>query len=255
MYGSDSNKFYWLGFMYADGNVYKDKSRDSYTLGIDLSQKDMGHLKKIATILGIPVSLRDSVKSCRIRTRKKSIVAPLREMGLLERKSLSNDLTLWNNIPVDHRWAFVRGYFDGDGSISFWAVKKKPNLAIVGSASFIREICEFLRGQDILCSISSKESLWRLSITSTNHIIKFRDLVYSPEGDWLERKREKLESVVAFQKKLIRRSVYFAKHANKWTSRAVYSNGKVKHIGLFETKEAAICAFDSFRRSFLETIN
>ncbi len=95
--------------------------------------------------------------------------------------------------------------------------------------------------------MSSDNGLHRITISNSNMLKIIRDLMYNNADVYLERKRDKLFSVMPFKKKTTRISVYFAKHARKWVSRIVFSDGKVKHIGLFPSKEAASIAFYEYQ--------
>jgi hypothetical protein len=59
-------------------------------------------------------------------------VKAITSFGISKRKSLTLEFP---NIPDEYFWHFVRGYFDGDGSICL--VKGKPVVSFVGSVSFV----------------------------------------------------------------------------------------------------------------------
>lgn len=119
---------YFLGFIYADGNVYSSKKWNSSVLTITQSQKDVDilylfkkHIKSDKDIRKIIIGGKDyfemsinSVKLC----------SDLKKHGVVENKSLI--LTFPDFIDEDLMHHFIRGYFDGDGCI--WEGKRKKMI-------------------------------------------------------------------------------------------------------------------------------
>lgn len=105
----DALRAYWIGFIAADGYVYKGKA-----LKIELAERDKSHIE----------SLRDLLTDSRLyfRTPKKTIglyvsspqmVADLLKYGIHQAKSATLRLPL--NMPEDFFFDWLRGYYDGNG--------------------------------------------------------------------------------------------------------------------------------------------
>ncbi len=111
---------YFVGLMAADGNLYH---KTSYMIRIELKDNDAYILNKIRDILDIgtvKITERKSYgkiqKSALFRVNNKSLYNKLLEIGLTPNKSLT---LKWPKVPKKYYRDFVRGFFDGDGSISF----------------------------------------------------------------------------------------------------------------------------------------
>jgi intein-encoded DNA endonuclease-like protein len=113
-------KAYWLGFLFADGNV---KSDTSYILELTLAEIDEDHLQKFSEFIGTnPAPLKKryvslgekTFVSYRLSICNKKIVCDLIKLGCVPNKSL---VLKFPKIPEHLRNHFMRGYFDGDGTL------------------------------------------------------------------------------------------------------------------------------------------
>lgn len=145
-------KAYWLGFIFADGCVYRNEDR----FRINLSIKDRNHLEKFAAflkfkgVIGINTVNRDekTFKLCYVSFRNKHICDRLKQYGCTSNKSLTlkfPDISIFktNNLVID----FIRGYFDGDGSLGLCKTStksKKEFLSLLGTKEFLQEIRKYL---------------------------------------------------------------------------------------------------------------
>ena len=136
----DTNeKAYWLGFLYADGCVSIGKKR--YCVELSLKGSDIAHLWKFNDFLGFDRKLQKVkigdcrcgekiCKRCRISVSSKHLCLRLKELGCMPRKSL---ILQFPNLDIfkerDFVYDFLRGYFDGDGSVQLVG-KKKHSLSL-----------------------------------------------------------------------------------------------------------------------------
>ena len=121
----NARKAYWLGFIMADGNIYHYKNSDKCSLEIKISQNDGYLLREFAKDIGFPIDKVKDGSSLRkgtecfytsFRTYNKRVVESLSQYGIKDSKSGNECFP--SNIPSDFKRDFIRGYFDGDGSIS-----------------------------------------------------------------------------------------------------------------------------------------
>lgn len=148
-------KAYILGFIYADGFVGDEKHNN---IVISINDRDL--LEEIASLLNFTGSIRGTSKGGFENSKEgfslnfsSSIMATrLREIGLYPNKSLT--LIKFPKIRKDLERHFIRGYFDGDGSIylshnttyhMITGEKKKyiyPTycFSILGTFEFLKEI-------------------------------------------------------------------------------------------------------------------
>lgn len=122
------NKAYFLGFLFADGrNVYKKDE-----IKIQLQECDLHILesfkKEIESILPIKIN-RQAISNGEIRNYYilrmcgKHLCDRLNELGMTPNKSATISLPKEGEVPHEYFRDFLRGYVDGNGSIS-WCSKR-----------------------------------------------------------------------------------------------------------------------------------
>lgn len=189
---------YVVGFWAADG--YISKRGKSYTWG--LVQKDREHLVKINEIMGNNKPLMKKGPTCwQIRCYNKIYYDRMSEMGYSSRKSNKMPIPELSKRMMRH---FLRGYFDGDGSVMI----KRTTLKVVftcGDKEFLNFIKNYLianvgtKGGSIFgisnenSDTSFKGSAHQLSY-STHDSLKLYDYFYKDDPLCLGRKKEIFES-------------------------------------------------------------
>jgi hypothetical protein len=183
---------YWLGFLYADGYV-RMKDGKSGELKLKLKDTDRSHIEKFLTdiecIKPIKCGIDNKSKFCSVTVYSNLIVNKLFELGCVNNKTQKIRLPNLNESLMNH---FIRGYFDGDGSIS--KVKNRPNsfvVSICSNKNFNEDIIKFLGyGKDIKFDNYSVIKINRLI-----EITKFRDYIYTNANTLLERKLIKFKEI------------------------------------------------------------
>lgn len=133
-------KAYWLGFLYADGCVHSNSNEISITL------KDRDHLEKFRKAIKSNNKIGESIdkrfssmpKIYHFSIKDKQLKSDLIKWGCIPNKSLT--LTKIPNIPRDFVSHFIRGYFDGDGSLHWLNGTKNFRISFVGTAPFLKDI-------------------------------------------------------------------------------------------------------------------
>lgn len=133
-------KAYWLGFLYADGCVHSNSNE------ISITSKDRDHLEKFRKAIKSNNKIGESVdrrfsslpKIYHFSIKDKQLKSDLIKWGCVPNKSLS--LTKIPNIPRDFVSHFIRGYFDGDGSLHWLNGAKNFRISFVGTAPFLKDI-------------------------------------------------------------------------------------------------------------------
>ncbi|MBT4870821.1 MAG: aminoacyl-tRNA hydrolase [Candidatus Diapherotrites archaeon] len=124
---------YVLGWMYSDGHI----SKDGCTFGFHLGRKDLKILEKIKSLLQSDHKIRINPTHIELRFHSLLMVEDLGKLGCESRKT--KKIRFPKDIPKKYKLDFIRGYFDGDGSIMF----NKPNTIKVnftGNEQFIKEL-------------------------------------------------------------------------------------------------------------------
>ena len=132
---------YWAGFILADGYIRKN----SNNLHIKLQKKDYDHLIKFLRCLKIEED--DINKILKNRKNYTSIDLFINNLvhGLMKNFSIGNNKSLTafidNRIPNHLMNHFIRGYFDGDGSITNAGIY--PTISITGTINTLNAIMDF----------------------------------------------------------------------------------------------------------------
>lgn len=189
------DKAYMLGFIAADGCVVD--SKDTKATQIKISAKDIILLKWFANLIGFNLNFyhetRKSSKSFVLRLGSVHMVKSLSQYGIVPRKSLI--LKPYYGIREDLICHYIRGYFDGDGWVTF--NKKYLKIGFCGSWFMINWINKQLKNH---CNIKTNKISKHGNIYTIQYsgckAIRIRDFIY-PNKDvfGLPRKKEKLFSV------------------------------------------------------------
>lgn len=135
-------KSYWLGFLYADGSVYKD-NKGNYRFELGLAEKDLIHIEKFKKFVDSKhtIKYRVKTKSFRLVFNDHQFTKNLIDLGCVPNKSLILTFPTEDQVPLELQRHFIRGYFDGDGYLS------KPPRALgvnlLGTKEFLDSILEY----------------------------------------------------------------------------------------------------------------
>lgn len=129
---------YWVGFLLADGCVY------NHRICLELQQKDKIHLLQFQAWVGaLFYKVRDvpQNRSCSLRFVSHQMTADLSRYGVVPRKSLTPDFA--KDIPFEVRLHYLRGVFDGDGSVHV-DQRGRVIAQIAGSYTFCEQLLAFM---------------------------------------------------------------------------------------------------------------
>jgi hypothetical protein len=252
----DSNeKAYWLGFIYADGNVYK------YTLGIKLAGCDLSVLEKFKQDISAdcPIKSVKNKDAYVIKIHSKELVYQLKLLGVVANKS--NKIS-WPPIRKEFFPAFVLGFYDGDGWISVKRDVKNPAWLswTVGFASCSQEFVKSLKkllneygcGNGYYVTRPGKgkrNTIYQLCYygQSAKRVL---DQIYCVDFN-IKRKRNRYEDFSKYleskaSKKISKyMGVSFDKKYKKWHSRIQHGDKRVL-IGFYESELEAAIAYNKF---------
>lgn len=213
-----SEKAYWLGFLYADGCItrfYKGDILKSMSLEITLKDEDYEHLVKFNDALNSNVPIQHRViakkyKANRLVINSTGMCKDLINLGCLPAKSLILEFPNEDIVPKDFIRDFVRGYFDGDGGISYTegeyynqARGKKYKqyhyrCYFCGNDQFLTQLKNVLNSQGIKTSDLKKDNrsnAVNIYIYGKENIEKLRAYLYTDDCINLSRKFDKFSFV------------------------------------------------------------
>lgn len=199
-----ASKAYLLGLLCADGCI------SGRTISLFLTEEDGYLLKslqeefKFFNCRYVKRYNQNNKPGCILSVNNQILKQQLITNGLQTRKSYDNkELLSVPSMDISLYSSFVRGFFDGDGSV--FTNKARPNGIIVEICSvsyqFISQLKNILKYFDISTKIYNKQPnnkdrkqvIYRLYITKSSEIIKFREFIYSDNTNfYLSRKKERL---------------------------------------------------------------
>ena len=188
-------KAYWLGFLYADGNI----GSTTNNVELSLSAHDSAHLEKYRSFLNAPNSIAYSkitvqgkqYERCRLTVTNKYFKQQLIRLGCYPRKT---NLLVFNRdifANPDLVYPFIRGYVDGDGCISFTKTGRL-NLQIISSPTFLLGIKEIFPEFGSMVRDKRRDSCIRVIACSANKADKVLTKLYKGSTIYLERKYNRL---------------------------------------------------------------
>jgi hypothetical protein len=190
-------KAYWFGFIYADGYVLTDTS----IVGISLHSRDKCHLEKAKASLSATYTVRDyksnncyggEVNYSRLTVRSDKLKSDLIKNGCVPKKSLILAFPNDSVVPKHLKWHFIRGYFDGDGSLTSTR-DTKWNIKICGTSGFLSDLSNFAFGQKTGISKDNRneKDTCILTVSGKDKLKMFVDNMYDNSTIFLDRKYEK----------------------------------------------------------------
>lgn len=182
-----SNMAYMFGFWCADGCIYGGKMFD-----ITIHKRDKYILKKFAEELNYEGPLLDYVDRQAARLNFSCVVLynDLIALGGSEAKSLT---LKFPKVPKKYLSDFIRGYFDGDGSVYERQGKRLNSAFTCGSKEFINKLWEILKIEANLEGGSYDSSSQTLRFGNRD-TLKLGEYMYRNKPDlFLLRKYEKFK--------------------------------------------------------------
>ncbi len=183
---------YLLGLLTADGNICE--SSNHHTLQLTLKRSDESLLRKIKSLAGGYVGRAKTVKAFYWRLSGIEFIEMVKRFGLKPRKTQRTAIPPLEKNLYRH---FIRGYFDGDGTLGIYRVQRgrsfrlsffgcKPFLsrlssliiAQLGPVGRLRHICRKLYGlhysrrNEVACLASWMYTNCSLFLTRKNLIAK-----------------------------------------------------------------------------------
>lgn len=199
-----SEMTYVLGYFCADGNLHRDKRSKGWR--VHFSSNDRAHMETLRRVMESThgfTTRKKQPKLLSLDIGSEKLAIDLLALGITERKSLTLQFP---NVPQKYLNDFIRGYFDGDGTIYLEGRRAaSPRVSFVsGSKRFLLALKENLEA--MLPGVrgrlyNNKTELGRvylLRYSRQGDLIKVFEYLY-PEGArtlCLSRKRQKFQGAV-----------------------------------------------------------
>ena len=196
------HKAYWLGFLMADGCIYKGSNGNSLRLQINLATKDKEILEKFQECIKSDYKIQDKVLQEKynvslLKINSTVMCLDLIKHGVTERKSLICNFP--TTVPEHLIRHFIRGYFDGDGCISQSHRNDKNvpynSFNVVGGKNMLENIQQYLPNTH-LYQLKNRSHIATLETGSINTINYIYEYFYKNASIFLKRKKDIFDAIV-----------------------------------------------------------
>ena len=202
------DKAYWLGFIYADGFITK-KTTGNPVFGLTLGEKEpleklnqclesnkpIGEYRKVSSYSENSIEYKLAFNSSRM-------VADLEKWGVVENKTFKLQFpTFLQENLIPH---FIRGYFDGDGSV-FLHIQKANNreyvmlgVQLAGIEQFLKELAGHIDAKTKIYRDNRKQTdCWKIQLLSNIACLKLYHYMYQDANNlFLSRKKNKFDDFI-----------------------------------------------------------
>lgn len=208
----NSTKAYILGFTLADGynrryegtkTIDGKRKTQDYSLRYGIQIQDKGILELIASELfdgeSPELKIREDLNKVSLTINSKKISDDLVNLGMVTNRTSTLE---YPNIPSDFDIDFIRGYFDGNGSVGIYEYSHQTvyNFNIVGGEPLLLSIKEKLENAarvKLRLREKIEDNVWSLYSRSKKEIKKLYKVLYHKvdSGLFLERKEKKMRLI------------------------------------------------------------
>lgn len=252
---SNEVEAYILGFLYADGFVTSRVKDRYYLVGATVALKDEQIIIQMSKYFK-NAKLKYKTNKCQtgsfetigLQICDVGLVQRLINLGLKPNKTYENDSYIFDSIPNDLKRHFIRGYFDGDGTVGIY--NSKCVFGIIScNKTLLESILDYLSDKIGTNSNLSteKDKYYRINIGGNPICKKIEELLYLDCSIFLERKKDIFSQIQPlYIKKYKYKGVKFLKRNNKWQAEIYVSvNEQKRYLELFETELEAVSAYNN----------
>lgn len=196
-------KAYWLGFMFADGYIVDNEKRYGQdAFGLTLAKDSIDSLEKFKKSIKAtnPITWDTSKKGSqpqgRLLMRSQKTVNDLIDKGCIKQKSLI--LQPPKNIPDVLIRHFIRGFFDGDGSLIKYERTKNSiaySINITSTYEMVKWIKQVFQIGQIFPE-KRREQTWYFTVGGNQQVIKLYHYLYDEATIWMDRKYNRFQELL-----------------------------------------------------------
>lgn len=204
-------KAYWLGMLMADGSIVY-RSENSKVVSLHLNTNDKYIVEEFAKDIETDLTVKDYTYDYGDRKVKHDSILRIHSV------KMANDLAKYNiiprksykefglpNIKSEYMSHFIRGLFDGDGSISLIKPKDqyihRANVTFCGNKQLVNELYKFFKEnldmEGFIVDMNKYgNNIFNFRLRTNDQIFKLREYMYNNATIYMKRKREKFDKFV-----------------------------------------------------------
>lgn len=199
-------KAYWLGFMFADGYIVNNENKygqDHFGISVamdslDVIEKFKASLKATNPILYDFSGNRYGKQTlCKLVLCSQKTVNDLIDKGCFKQKTLI--LEPPKDVPDDLIRHFLRGFFDGDGSLIRAPKKDSTYISFIVDFTTTKPVAEWIHsilGIGTVRKETRREHTWYWVLSGNQQVIKFYHYLYDNATIWMDRKYNKFQELL-----------------------------------------------------------
>lgn len=253
----NEHEAYILGFLYADGCISNNVKGKYYSLVLTLSDKDEQILQDIGSSFGkwkikkvVSKCQTGSFNTIRLDICDVNLIQNLIKLGVTPNKTYENNSYVFDNVPHDLKHHFVRGYFDGDGSVGIYNRKCVFSTVSVNE-KLTYSILHFINSElSIETKIVKDGKYYRIRMHGNPRCIMIKELIYKDASIFMIRKKEVFDNINKIREK---KSKYIGvtKSLNKWcVSIYINKNESKKYLGTYDTELECINVYNNYAKLY-----
>lgn len=208
-------KAYWLGLLFADGCIRHEKQKgNSWVVQLSLMKEDKYLVEEFAKAVETDKEVKEYCNKtgfqrkdgaphieCRINLYSSKMAKDLEKYGVVPRKSLK--VKELPNIEERYMSHFIRGFFDGNGTITHFMCheKEKPRIGFYSTHDFCDNLNQYLN-KTIKTSLNKvcdqkNEKVSFISFSKKEDVKNLYDFMYKDAEVFLKRKKQKIEKYIS----------------------------------------------------------
>lgn len=197
-------KAYWLGFMYSDGYIVASHEYGEDSFGLTLAMDSIDSIEKFKKSLKATNPIRydnspqKGQKLAKLVCTSQKTVDDLIDKGVYKQKSLI--LKPPKKVPQELLRHFIRGFFDGDGTITkyFSTGDNRVHFGISFTTTYEVAVWlqEVLGGRGSVFPDKRREHTWYYSIGGNRQVLKLCHYMYEEATIWMDRKYSRYQELL-----------------------------------------------------------
>lgn len=194
------NMAYILGLLAADGNIGKKEN----SINISLHQQDKEILEKINQEIQNtrPIKIyskKDGADQAKLQVFSSSMKKDLAHYNIIPAKTFS--LKEPSLLEKKYIISYIRGYFDGDGSIykgtsPIWSIASATGQLLEWMRTFLAEEYGIINNGIYHTKLSNGTIMYKLQYSGKEKLEKLFNILYVSDSLFLQRKKEKFKSLL-----------------------------------------------------------